>query len=238
MKLDVLAIGAHPDDIELACGGTIAKFVNQGKKTGICDLTQGELGTRGSKEIRHTEANNAAKILGVEVRENLGLPDGNIEITMENRLKLMTVIRRYQPELLIIPFHLDRHPDHEHAHHLAKEAWYYAGLEKMPTTDGGKQQDPFRPRKYFMFMQRYGFPPSFIVDISDQFETRMNAVRAFKSQFYDPASTERETILRRPDFLENIETRLRHWGTRIGVKYGEPFYSYEPIGVRDIFSLA
>ncbi|MGD0339377.1 MAG: bacillithiol biosynthesis deacetylase BshB1 [Bacteroidota bacterium] len=238
MKLDVLAIGAHPDDIELACGGTIARIVQQGKKVGILDMTQGELGTRGSREIRHEEAMKAAKILGVELRDNLELPDGKIEMTFENRLKTMTVIRRYRPEILIIPHHLDRHPDHEHAHLLAKEAWYYAGLEKMQTYDDGKLQEPFRPKKIFHFMQRYGFPPSFIVDISEQFEIRMNAVRAFRSQFYDPNSRERETLLSRPDFLEHIETRLRYWGNQIGVRYGEPFYSYEAIGIKDIFSIA
>lgn len=120
MKLDVLAIGAHPDDIELACGGTVAKLARQGRKVAILDLTQGELGTRGSKEIRLKEANNAAKTLGVEFRENLELPDGNIEITMENRLKLMTVIRKYRPDVLLIPHDNERHPDHEHAHYLAQ----------------------------------------------------------------------------------------------------------------------
>lgn len=237
MKLDVLAIGAHPDDIELACGGTVAKLVLQGKKVGILDLTQGELGTRGSRDIRHEEAAHAAKILGVHIRENLELPDGNIEIDKENRLKVMTMIRRYQPEILIIPHQLDRHPDHEHAHFLTKEAWYYAGLEKIQTYDEGKLQQPFRPKKYFHFMQRFGFPPSFIVDISEQFEIRMNAVRAFSSQFYNPLSQERETLLSRPDFLEHIETRLRHWGNQIGVRFGEPFYSPETIGIRDIFSM-
>jgi bacillithiol biosynthesis deacetylase BshB1 len=238
MKLDVLAIGAHPDDIELACGGTVAKLVQQGRKVAILDLTQGELGTRGSKEIRHKEAANAAKILGIEFRENLELPDGNIEITMENRLKLMSVIRKYKPEILLMPHNNERHPDHEHAHYLAKEAWFYSGLEKVPTYDKGKLQEPFRPKKYFYFMQKYGFIPSFIIDVSDQIDIRMNAVRAFRSQFHDPNSRERDTVLSRPEFLEIIEMQLRFYGHQIGVRYGEPFFSVEPIGLSDLYSVA
>jgi len=237
MKLDVLAIGAHPDDIELACGGTVAKLVQQGRKVAILDLTQGELGTRGSKEIRFKEAANAAKILGITFRENLELPDGNIELTMENRLKLMTVIRKYKPEILLMPHDNERHPDHEHAHYLAKEAWFYSGLEKIPTYDDGKIQEPFRPKKYFYFMQKYGFIPSFIIDISDQIDVRMNAVRAFRSQFHDPNSRERDTVLSRPEFLEIIEMQLRFYGNQIGVRYGEPFFSVEPIGLHDLHSI-
>jgi len=237
MKLDVLAIGAHPDDIELACGGTVAKLVDKGRKVAILDLTQGELGTRGSKEIRQKEAANAGKVLGIEFRENLELPDGNIEITMENRLKLMSVIRKYRPDILLIPHDNERHPDHEHAHTLAREAWFYSGLEKITTYDKGKFQEPFRPKKFFYYMQKFGFIPSFIVDISEQIDVRMNAVRAFRSQFHDPNSRERDTILSRPEFLEIIETRLRFYGSQIGVRYGEPFFSVEPIGLDDLHSM-
>ncbi len=237
MKLDVLAVGAHPDDIELACGGTVARLVQKGHHVGIVDLTRGELGTRGSKEIREQEAADAAKILGVDVRINLDIPDGNIQITNENVLRLIEVIRTYKPDVLFIPHWLERHPDHEHAHTLGKEAWYYSGLEKIQTSIDGMKQEPHRPKKYYHFRQRYDFTPSFIVDISDQLEIRMKAVRCFQSQFFDPNSKERETLLSRPDFLDAVEARLRYFGNMIGTKYGEAFFSVEPIGISDVFNI-
>lgn len=237
MKLDVLAIGAHPDDIELACGGTIIKLIKQGKKVGICDLTEGELGTRGSRQIRATEAAEASRILGVSIRDNLGIPDGNIENTPSNRLKVISMIRKHRPTMLLLPHWLERHPDHEHAHTLCREAWFYSGLEKIESTFGGIRQEPFRPLKYLHFMQTYEFEPSFVVDISDEFEQRMLAVRAFKSQFFDPSSEERETFLSNPGFMEMLQTRFEYYGDRIGTKYAEPFYSVEMIGVTDIFAL-
>jgi N-acetylglucosamine malate deacetylase 1 len=236
-KLDVLAIGAHPDDIELACGGTVIKLIGQGKKVGLVDLTQGELGTRGSREIRAREAEAAAAVLGVTVRINLKMPDGNIEVTEENRGKLIQVIRRYRPDVLLMPHWFERHPDHEHAHRLAREAWFYAGLERIPTIDNGVQQEPHRPFKYFLFMQSYEFVPSFLVDISREFPRRMDAVRAFRSQFYDPDSQERETVLSAPEFFQALETRFAYFGRQAGVKYAEPFYSVEPVRVNDLFSL-
>ncbi len=237
MKLDVLAIGAHPDDIELACGGTIIKLVKLGRKVGILDLTRGELGTRGTKEIREEEAKAATRILGVPHRENLCLQDGNIESNETTKLQLIHIIRRYRPELLLIPHWLERHPDHEHAHQLCRQAWFYSGLEKIETRENGVLQEPYRPRSYFHFMQSYEFIPSFIVDISDEYETRMDAVRAFKSQFYDPKSKERDTFLSSPDFMEMLRTRFEYFGDRIGRKYGEPFYSVNMIGITDPFVL-
>ncbi len=237
MKLDVLAIGAHPDDIELACGGTVARMVKSGHHVGIVDLTRGELGTRGSREIREQEAADAARVLGIDVRINLDIPDGNVEITRDNVVKLISVIRMYKPDLLLIPHWLERHPDHEHAHTLAKEAWYYSGLVKIETRAEGAIQEPHRPKKYDHFMQKYDFAPSFIVDISDSIDVRMEAVRCFRSQFFDPNSKERETLLSRPDFLEFIETRLRYFGSVIGTRYGEPFFSVDPVGIGDVFHL-
>ena len=234
-KLDVLAIGAHPDDVELACGGTVIKLVKQGKKVGLVDLTQGELGTRGSAEIRAREAASAAAILGVTVRENLKMPDGNIEPHEENRLKLIQVIRRYRPDVLLMHHWFERHPDHEHAHRLAREAWFYSGLERIETSDLGLRQEPHPPLKYFLYMQSYEFIPSFVVDITEEFPRRMEAVRAFRSQFHDPESNERETALSRPDFFEMLETRFSYFGDRIGVRYGEPFYSVEILGISDLF---
>ncbi|MBI4535589.1 MAG: bacillithiol biosynthesis deacetylase BshB1 [Ignavibacteriae bacterium] len=237
MKLDVLAIGAHPDDVELTCSGTIIKIVKQGRKVGLVDLTAGELGTRGSPEIRAEEAAEAAKLLGVSVRENLGLPDGNIEVNPTNRLRLIQLIRKYQPEVLLFPHWLERHPDHEHAHRLSRESWFYAGLEKIETRIDGKVQEPYRPRSYYHFMQSYEFVPTFIIDISDVYEQRMDVVRTFKSQFYDPHSEERETFLSNPEFMEMLRTRFEYFGDRIGKKYGEPFYSVNMVGVTDLFSL-
>lgn len=237
MKLDLLAIAAHPDDAELSCGGTILKLVKRGRKVGLLDLTRGELSTRGTQEIREAESNAATKILGVQVRENLCLPDGNIEVNRENKLKVIQIIRKYKPELLLFPHWLERHPDHEHAHALCREAWFYAGLEKIETTLFDVKQEPHRPRSYYHFMQAYEFAPSFIVDISDEFERRMEAVRAFKSQFHNPSSSERETFLSSPEFLEFLITRFAYYGGRIGRKYGEPFFSVNMIGIDDPFVL-
>lgn len=237
MKLDVLAIGAHPDDIDLSCGGTVIKLGRQGYKVGIIDLSEGELGTRGSRELRLEEAENARSILGAVVRDNLRIPDGNIENNPENRLRLIRMIRRYRPEILLIPHMTDRHPDHEHAHTLSREAWFYSGLQKISTDDGGASQEPWRPRAYYHFMQWYEFEPSFIVDISDEYERRMEAVRAFRSQFFDPESNERSTILSTPEFMEMLRTRMENYGDRIGKRYGEPFFSPSPLLVPDIVAL-
>jgi len=231
MNVDILAIGAHPDDLELGCGGTIAKFVQQGKKVVLCDLTQGELGTRGTKHIRVKEAQEAAHILGVVARPNLHIPDGDIEVNKKNMLKIITLIREFRPALLIIPYGVERHPDHVHTSELCREAWYYSGLEKIKTKLHGKPQERHRPHHYFEFMQWHEFDPAFIVDITSAFDLKMNAVRAHASQFFNPGSTESETKLSRPDFLEVIETRCRYFGSKIGVKYGEPFMTKWSLGI-------
>lgn len=237
MHTDVLAIGAHPDDIELSCGGTIAKLVRQGHTVALADVTQGELGTRGTKEIRAREAAEAARILGVGTRRNLQIPDGGIHITKENIAKVVTLIRELQPSLLIIPHGVERHPDHVHTHQLCREAWFYAGLEKLPTKLHGKRQSPHRPHHFFEFMQWHEFEPAFIVNISDTFETKMESIRAHSSQFFNPKSNERETRLSSPEFLNTIETRCKYYGQKIGVKYGEPFLTNFSIGVKDLFDL-
>ncbi|MBI1807382.1 MAG: bacillithiol biosynthesis deacetylase BshB1 [Ignavibacteria bacterium] len=236
MELDLLAIGAHPDDVELTCAGTLAKASKHGYKVGIVDLTQGELGTRGNNVIRAKEATTAAKVLGC-FRENLRLPDGHIEVNKTNRLKLIQIYRKYRPKIILIPHFGERHPDHVHAHHLCREAWFYAGLRKIETTLGEKKQEPWRPHNYFHFMQWQEFEPSFIVDISDVYEKRVKAIMAHKSQFYDPKSKEPQTLLSQQSFLDFVEIRAKSYGFKIGVKYGEPFYSVEPIGITDIFGL-
>jgi bacillithiol biosynthesis deacetylase BshB1 len=235
--MDILAIGAHPDDIELACGGTIAKLVMQGYKVALCDLTQGELGTRGTKEIRRTEALQAAQILGAATRRNLKMPDGNVEINKKNVLKIIMLIRELRPSILILPYGVERHPDHVHTSELCRKAWYYSGLEKVKTRLNGRPQERHRPHHYFEFMQWMEFEPSFIVDISDSFDLKMKSVRAHASQFFNPESKESETKLSRPDFLEVIETRCRYFGSKIGVKYGEPFISKWSLGIDDIFKI-
>jgi bacillithiol biosynthesis deacetylase BshB1 len=237
MKTDVLAIGAHPDDLELACGGTIAKLVKLGYSMALCDLTQGELGTRGTREIRSGEAQKAAKILGVATRRNLHIPDGNIQINRSNLLKIIVLIRELKPSFLIIPHGVERHPDHVHTSELCREAWYYSGLEKIKTRLSGRVQERHRPHHYFEFMQWMEFEPAFIVDISDTFDLKMRSVRAHASQFYNPESKESETKLSRPDFLEVIETRCRYFGSKIGVKYGEPFMTKWSLGINDPFNI-
>jgi bacillithiol biosynthesis deacetylase BshB1 len=235
--LDVLAIGAHPDDIELSCGGTIIKLVEGGNRVGIVDLTDGELGTRGTSETRLREAAEAARILGVYVRESLHIRDGRIENSEDNQHRLIRVIRKYRPKLLLFPASADRHPDHVNAHILSRESWFYAGLQKLRTVEEGVSQEPYRPDKYYTYMQWFESIPSFVIDVSAQYEKRTQAVLAFRSQFYNPESTERATALSSPEFLEMLHTRYSYYGDRIGVQYGEPFISPNLIGVNDIRSL-
>jgi bacillithiol biosynthesis deacetylase BshB1 len=235
MHTDVLAIGAHPDDLELSCGGTIAKLVKQGYKVALADLTQGELGTRGTREIRAQEAQKAARILGVVTRRNLLIPDGNVEVNKQNIEKVVVLIRELKPTILLIPHSVERHPDHVHTHHLCKEAWYYAGLKKLKTVYRGSEQAPHRPHHFFEFMQWHEFEPSFIVDISDSYNTKMKAIHAHASQFFNPRSKDPETKLSSPEFLETIETRSKFYGQKIGVKYGEPFLTHYSLGIKDLF---
>lgn len=236
MKLDILAIAAHPDDVELCCAGTLAKAVKNGSKVGILDLTRGERGTRGTEAGRSKEAAAAAKILGC-IRENLRLPDGNIQLTETNKLRLIQVYRRYRPRIILIPHSFERHPDHIHTHELAREAWFYSGLRKIETKFNGKKQEPWRPDNYFHYMQWFEFVPSFVVDITDVYEQRLAAIKAHKSQFYDPTSKDPQTLLSQNFFFDFIETRARNYGFKIGVKYGEPFYSVEAIGIDNLLGL-
>jgi N-acetylglucosamine malate deacetylase 1 len=237
MNVDVLAIGAHPDDIELTAGATVAKLVRQGHTVALADLTQGELGTRGTKEIRAKEAASAATILGATERRNLQIPDGGIEISSQHLHKVITLIRELRPRILLIPHSFDRHPDHMHTHQLCREAWFYAGLTKIKTTLQGSEQKPHRPDNWFEFMQWHEFQPSFIVDVSDTWDIKMKAVRAHASQFFDPNSNDPETKLSQPEFLELVEIRGRAYGRKIGAKYGEPFLCPAPIGIRNLSDL-
>lgn len=225
MNLSVLIFAAHPDDAELSMGGTIAKFTESGFKVGIIDLTQGEMGTRGSAEIRKNEAADSAEILKIYVRENLLIPDGDIRISNENINKVVVMMRKYCPGLVFAPYFNDRHPDHIHTSDLIKEAVFVSGLSKVKTFEGENAQVVFRPSKLFYYMQTYTFQPSFIVDITDSFDIKMNSVKAFKTQFHNPDSIEPETVISKPEFIDFIEARAKYFGFQIGKKFGEPFYS-------------
>lgn len=239
MKLHALFFAAHPDDIELSCGGTVIKLAQSGKKTGIVDLTAGELSTRGDLFTRKKETANASKLLGISVRTNLGIPDGNIQNNTENRIKIIQVIRQFTPGIIFLPHYYDRHPDHFHTHELVKEAAFYAGLQKIKTSLNGKSQKPFRPKRNFYFMQTYVFEPSFIVDISDTFDKKMKAVSCYRSQFYNPGNKGPETFISDKRFIEYISARARFYGFSAGTEFGEPFFSEEKIKLlpKDLFNI-
>jgi N-acetylglucosamine malate deacetylase 1 len=238
MKLDALFFAAHPDDVELSCGGTVIKLVKMGKKVGIVDLTKGELGTRGSAEIREREVRKANKVMGIQIRENLRLADGNIEENSENTLKIMKIIRQYAPKIVFHPYQRDRHPDHTHASNLVREAAFYSGLHKIKTEKEGKPQEPHRPQKQFSYMQSYPFEPSFVIDISEEFRKKMETIKCYSSQFYNPKSKEPSTFISGKNFLQFIEARAKSYGFQIGTNYGEPYYSDEKINltVQNLFS--
>ena len=229
MTLDILVFAAHPDDAELSMGGTIAKLTKDKYKVGIIDLTKGELGTRGNEKTRQKEAAAADKILNVSVRRNLGIPDGDIQRTKENLMKVIKEIRKFQPSLIFAPYFNDRHPDHHDTSVLVKEAMFSTGLPKIITSDNRAKQTAYRPQKLFYYMQTYTFEPTFVIDISDSFVQKMKAVKAFKTQFYDPTSKEPETFISRPEFFNYLIARSQFYGFQIGKHYGEPFYCEEKI---------
>lgn len=239
MKLDILAIAAHPDDVELSCAGTMIKHALDGKKTGILDLTKGELGTRGTAEIRAQEAANASKIMMVAARENLDLGDGQFKNTHENQLKVISVIRKYQPDVILAPAIYDRHPDHGRGAQLSYDAWFYSGLTNFKTFDEeGNPQERWRPRLLLNYIQDRWIEPDIVVDISDVFETKMKAIRAFTTQFHDPNSKEMQTYLSSPEFLETMATRAREMGRPCLFKYAEGFTANNKfLGVKSVFDL-
>lgn len=238
-KLDVLAIGAHPDDVELSAGGTVCVLVEKGYQVGIADLTRGELGSRGTAEIRAQEAAASAKILGIAVRDNLGVSDGNIENSAENREKVIRVLRRYQPKMLLITAPDCRHPDHGNATRLVTEAVFFSGLTRIEVRDDdGQILKPWRPTHVLHFMQSIEFIPTIVVDVSSVWERRMKALRAFGSQFHNPdyegKSDEPETFVSNAGFMKLVEARAISYGYRVGAEYGEPFlYRHGPMGTDD-----
>jgi len=237
MKLDLLVFAAHPDDAELGCGGTIAGLVTTGKKVGIIDLTEGEMSTRGNVEVRRTEAAEAAKILGVIIRENLGFKDVFFQNEWHEQEQIIRILRKYKPERVIVNAVSDRHPDHGRASTLLKQALFMSGLKKITTIDGEIEQKPFRPVAFYHYIQNDYIEPDFIVDITDNWNKKNAAIRAFRSQFYNPDSGESDTFISKPDFLAFTEARAREFGHRIGVTFGEGFTSDRKPGVKDLFDL-
>jgi len=223
IKLDILAIGAHPDDVELGCAGTIAKEISNGKKVGIVDLTRGELGTRGDANTRDTESNDAANLLGVEFRENLNFLDCFFANDQKHQLKLVEVIRKYKPDLVICNAVQDRHIDHSKAAKLVTDACFLSGLKKIETTCDSISQDPWRPVNVYHYIQWNNNEPDFVVDISDFIKNKLDAVMCYKSQFYDPNDGSEDTPISTKNFLDSIEYRARDLGRLTGVEYAEGF---------------
>lgn len=225
MKLDILVMAAHPDDAELSCAGTILKHIAAGKKVGIVDFTRGELGTRGTPEIRLQESADATKILGLHARENLGIRDGFFRNDEETQLKLIEVIRKYQPDIVLANALEDRHPDHGKGAQLAIDACFLSGLRQIKTGD----LPAWRPAQVYHYIQDRYIEPDFVVDISAQWNQKEAAIRAFKSQFFDPSSSEPASYISSPDFLNFIQARAMEMGHKIGVKYGEGFQSQKTL---------
>jgi bacillithiol biosynthesis deacetylase BshB1 len=238
MKLDILVLASHPDDAELGCGGTIAKHTSAGDKVGIVDLTRGELGTRGTPATRQKEAETSAEILGVTVRENLNLPDGFFQNTPESQLTVIRIIRKFQPRIILANAVYDRHIDHAKGASLAYDAAFLSGLVKIETLDEeGNKQAAWRPDAVYHYVQSHFIKPDFVVDISAQWDVKMKAVKAFSSQFFNPASEEPETYISKPGFLRMLEARAVEYGHAIGADYGEGFTVRRLIGVDSLFHL-
>lgn len=225
MKLDILVMAAHPDDAELSCAGTILKHISAGKKVGIVDFTRGELGTRGTPEIRLQESADATKILGLHARENLGIRDGFFRNDEETQLKLIEVIRKYQPDIVLANALEDRHPDHGKGAQLAIDACFLSGLRQIKTGN----LPAWRPAQIYHYIQDRYLEPDFVVDISANWDQKEAAIRAFKSQFFDPNSAEPASYISSPDFLNFIQARAMEMGHKIGVKYGEGFQSQKTL---------
>jgi N-acetylglucosamine malate deacetylase 1 len=237
MKLDILAIGIHPDDVELSCGGTLIKHVALGFKVGIIDLTYGEMGTRGSKEIRLQEAENAKNIIGAIVRENLGFRDCFANNDEAHQLALIKIIRKYQPDIILTNAPRDRHPDHGLAAEITYDACFKSGLRKIETDLNGVAQSPWRPKVTYNYIQGRYIDPDMVVDITGYFDQKMESVKAHASQFFDPNNPEENTFISDSEFLEMVKGRDILWGKAIGVKYAEGFLKQRYIGIDDITKL-
>ena len=237
MKLDILVFAVHPDDAELGCSGTILKHIAAGKKVGIIDLTRGELGTRGTAETRDQESADSSRILGIHVRENLGMRDGFFKNDEEHQLKIIQVIRKYNPEIVLSNALYDRHSDHGRGGDLVNDAVFLGGLAKIKTELNGVNQGAFRPRLLLQYIQDRYIEPDILVDISDFWEKKMECVRAFKTQFYNPDNDDQQTYISSPDFLKVIEARSREFGKSINAIHAEGFTSRKLLGIDDLSML-
>ena len=236
-KVDILAIGAHPDDVELSCAGTIAKHIKDGKKVAIVDLTEGELGSRGTVETRCKEASEAAKILGVSHRENTRLADGFFESDKASLLKLIAQIRHYQPEIVLANAPSDRHPDHGRGSSFISRACFLSGLLKIETTRNGQTQQHWRPKAVYFYIQDNYLSPDFVIDVTGFTETKFKAIMAYKTQFYDPNSKEPQTPISGKDFINYLEARMIQMGRSIKAPYAEGFIVERTPGIHSFFDL-
>ena len=237
MKLDILAVGSHPDDVELSCSGTIAKEVDRGKKVGILDLTRGELGTRGSAEIREQEAKAAAEILGVKMRRNLEFSDAFFENNTSHQLEIIKIIRKYKPEIVLCNAVEDRHIDHGKGAKLVSDACFLSGLRKIETIMNGNKQEAWRPKHVFHYIQWKNLKPDFVVDISGYMDKKLESVKAYKSQFYDENNNEPETPISSSNFLDSITYRAQDMGRLINTAHAEGFNVERHVAVDSIFDL-
>ncbi len=230
--VDVLAFGAHPDDVELGCGGTLVKLVRQGYTVGIVDLTEGEMASRGTVAERYQESEAARAILGASVRVNLKIPDAGIAINEEHRNRVIQVVRELKPTLVFLPYFDDRHPDHKHASQLVTEGCFYSGLAKiLPDLPA------HRPNRLVYYPMTYEFTPSFVVDISEEFDTKKEALEAYRSQFFNPRWPGKQTFVSSRWFMEAVEFKARHYGWLAGVEYAEPFYVRETLALTEVFDV-
>ncbi len=237
MKLDILAFGAHPDDVELGCSGTIAKEISLGKKVGIIDLTRGELGTRGSAEIRDTEAALAASILGISIRENLNMRDGFFVNDEEHQLKIIHILRKYRPEIVLCNAIDDRHIDHAKGSKLVSDACFLSGLRKIETVYDGQSQEAWRPKVVYHYLQWKNIEPDFVVDISDFIEVKKESIMAYSSQFYSKNSNEPITPIATKNFLNSILFRSMDFGRIIGVEHAEGYTAERYLAVNSLGDL-
>ncbi|MFM6984384.1 MAG: bacillithiol biosynthesis deacetylase BshB1 [Chitinophagaceae bacterium] len=236
-KINLLAFAAHPDDVEISASGIMIKHQQLGLSTGIVDLTRGELGTRGSADIRDTESAKATEIMKLKVRENLGFKDGFFEVDEFHLLKVITAIRKYQPDIVLINSESDRHPDHGRAHNLLKRACFLSGLPKIVTPFDGEELVAWRPKTVYSYIQDYFIEPHLVVDVSEVWDQRMLALKAFSSQFYDPQSSEPLTPISNPEFFKFIEGRGMQFGRYINSKFGEGLRTIRPAGVENLSDL-
>ena len=237
MKLDILAFGVHPDDVELSCAGTLMTEMAHGKKVGVIDLTRGELGPRGPPHTRQEEADEAARIMGIAVRENLGMRDGFFRNDEEHQLQVIRQIRRFQPEIVLCNAVEDRHPDHGRSSRLVSDSCFLAGLRKISTQWEGSEQEAWRPRYVFHYIQDRYLNPGFVVDVSAVFDRKVAAIRAYGTQFHNPELDEPQTYISTPGYLESVIYRHKMFGKMIGVDYAEGFVTEKMIGIRTFDSL-